>query len=134
MICSSRYSYACLQYLQGVVVFDWLVISVLQIPSLAFERVSRGRCRPFENTHSSKNWREMGRKKIYRVKCWNVNRLNFQSPLLNERPGAPFSKAAKRFRPDKPFVKLRHANSVKLVFTNVVKGIKIKITAKFRAS
>ena len=35
---------------------------------------------------------------------------------------------------EKPFVKLRPANSVKLVFSYVVKGIKIKITAKFRAS
>ena len=36
--------------------------------------------------------------------------------------------------PEKPFVKLRPAYSVKLVFSYVVKGIKIKITAKFRAS
>jgi len=36
--------------------------------------------------------------------------------------------------PEKPFVKLRAAYSVKLVFSYVVKGIKIKITAKFRAS
>ena len=32
----------------------------------------------------------------------------------------------------KPFVKLRPVHSVKLVFLYVVKGIKIKITAKFR--
>ena len=38
-------------------------------------------------------------------------------------------------RPEKPFVKLRPVCSVKLVFSYVVKGgIKIKITAKFRAS
>ena len=36
--------------------------------------------------------------------------------------------------PEKPVVKLRAANSVKLVFSYLVKGIKIKITAKFRAS
>ena len=36
--------------------------------------------------------------------------------------------------PEKPFVKLRPAYSVKLVFSYVVKGIKIKIIAKFRAS
>ena len=36
--------------------------------------------------------------------------------------------------PEKPFVKLRPAYSVKLVFSYVVKGIKIKITAKFRSS
>ena len=36
--------------------------------------------------------------------------------------------------PEKPFVKLQPAYSVKLVFSNVVKGVKIKITAEFRAS
>ena len=36
--------------------------------------------------------------------------------------------------PEKPFVKLRTAYSVRLVFSYIVKGIKIKITAKFRAS
>ena len=36
--------------------------------------------------------------------------------------------------PAKPFVKVRPAYSVKLVFSYVVKGIKTKITAKFRAS
>ena len=35
---------------------------------------------------------------------------------------------------EKPFVNLRPANSVKPVFSYVVKGIKVKITAKFRAS
>ena len=44
-------------------------------------------------------------------------------------PGARFSKS-----PEKSFKKLRPANSVKLVFSNVVKRIKIKTTAKFRAS
>ena len=36
--------------------------------------------------------------------------------------------------PEKTFVKLRPANSVKVAFRYVVMGIKIKITAKFRAS
>ena len=36
--------------------------------------------------------------------------------------------------PEKPFLELRPADSVKLVFSYVVKGIKIKVTAKFRAS
>ena len=36
--------------------------------------------------------------------------------------------------PEKPFVKLRPAYSVKLVFSYVVNGINRKITAKFRAS
>ena len=43
-------------------------------------------------------------------------------------------KSRELFGPEKPFVKLRPAYSVKLVCSYVVKGIKIKITAKFRAS
>ena len=43
-------------------------------------------------------------------------------------------KSREPFGPEKPFVKLRPAFSVKLVFLYVVKGIKIKITAKFHAS
>ena len=39
----------------------------------------------------------------------------------------------KLFRPEKPFVKLRPAYCVKLVFSCVVKEIKIKIKAKFRS-
>ena len=38
------------------------------------------------------------------------------------------------FGPEKPFVKLQPAYSVKLIFSHVVKGIKIKMMAKFRAS
>ena len=38
------------------------------------------------------------------------------------------------FGPEKPFVELRPAYSVKLVFSYVVKGIKMKIVAKFGAS
>ena len=40
----------------------------------------------------------------------------------------------KLLRPEKPFVKLRSAHALKLVFSYVVKGIKIKITAKFCSS
>jgi len=40
-------------------------------------------------------------------------------------------KTRKLYGPEKPFVKLRPAYSVKLVFLYVVKGIKIKITATF---
>ena len=43
-------------------------------------------------------------------------------------------KSRELFEPRKPFVKVRPAYSVKLVFSYVVKGIKTKITAKFRAS
>ena len=38
------------------------------------------------------------------------------------------------FGPEKPFIKLRPAYSVKLVFPYVVKGIKVEVTAKFWAS
>jgi len=56
--------------------------------------------------------------------------------LLTELQGqGPVSrKSRKPFGPEKPFVKLRPAYSAKLVFSYVVKGIKIKITAKSRAS
>ena len=40
-------------------------------------------------------------------------------------------KTRKLYEPEKPFIKLRPAYSVKLVFLQVVNGIKIKITAKF---
>ena len=43
-------------------------------------------------------------------------------------------KSRKLFEPEKLFVNLRLAYSVKLVFSNVAKGWKIKITGKFRAS
>ena len=55
--------------------------------------------------------------------------------LLNNWCQGPVSrKSRERFGPEKPVVKLRPAYSVKLVFSYVVKGIKIKITANFRAS
>ena len=56
-------------------------------------------------------------------------------PGTESRDEGPVSrKSRKLFGPEKPFLKLRHAYSVKLVFSYAVKGIKIKITAKFRAS
>ena len=45
-----------------------------------------------------------------------------------------FRKSRKLLGPEKPILKHRPPYSVKLVFSYVVKGIKIKITAKFRAS
>ena len=42
-------------------------------------------------------------------------------------------KSRKRFGSEKTFITLRSAYSVRLVFSYVVKGIKIIITAKFRA-
>ena len=46
----------------------------------------------------------------------------------------PFLESPENFSgPEKPFLKLRLAHSVKLVFSVVVKGRKIKLTAKFRA-
>ena len=50
----------------------------------------------------------------------------------NQDPGS--RKSRKLFGPLKPFLKFRPAYSVKLVFWYVVKGIKIKITAEFRAT
>ena len=52
-----------------------------------------------------------------------------------DRDQAPVSRKSREvFCPEKPFVKPRSAYSVKLVFSYVVKGVKIKITAKFGAS
>ena len=56
-------------------------------------------------------------------------------PLTSNSGLGPVSrKSRKLFGPEEPFVRLRSAYSVKLIFSYVVKGIKIKITAKFRAS
>ena len=61
--------------------------------------------------------------------------LQFANWLLGpENFSGLLRKSRKPFGPEKPFVKLRPTYSVKLVFSYVVKGIKIKITAKFRAS
>ena len=53
--------------------------------------------------------------------------------LPPSKQGPVSRKSRELFGPEKPFVKLRPAYSVKLVFSYVVKGMKIKITAKFRA-
>ena len=58
-----------------------------------------------------------------------------ENPKTLMKPQGPVSrKSQKLLGPEKPFAKLRPAYSVKLPFSYLVKGIKIKITAKFRAS
>ena len=54
---------------------------------------------------------------------------NRTSLITHHEPGARFSEV-----PKNSFVNLRSTNSVKLVFSYIVKEIKIEITAKFRAS
>ena len=54
--------------------------------------------------------------------------------LKNSDVGPVSRTSRENFGPEKPVVKLRPAYSVKLVFSFVVKGIKTKIMAKFRAS
>ena len=55
--------------------------------------------------------------------------------IFEKQDLGPVSRKSRKLSgPEKPFVKLEAAYSVKLVFSYVVKGIKIKITAKFRAS
>ena len=61
-------------------------------------------------------------------------RLKKKEKEYRSELGPVSRKSRKLFGPEKPFVKLRPAYSVKLVFSYVVKGIIIKITAKFRAS
>ena len=53
---------------------------------------------------------------------------------LKEGLGPVSQKSRELCGPEKPFLKVRSAYSVKLVFSYVVKGIKTKITAKFCAS
>ena len=53
------------------------------------------------------------------------------APWATRVRGPVSTKSRKPFGPKKPFVKLRPAYSIKLVISCVVKGIKIKITAKF---
>ena len=55
--------------------------------------------------------------------------------LRNLSVQGPVSRKSRNlFGPEKPFVKLRPVYSVKLLFSYVEKGIKMKTTAKFRAS
>ena len=65
-----------------------------------------------------------------------VNLLDFWESCDTHREtgGLFLENPQKLLGSEKSFVKLRHAYSVKLVFSYEVKGIKIKITAKFRAS
>ena len=69
--------------------------------------------------------------------------LEYKSPFLrnltlhmqcNSGQGPVTRKFQKACGPEKSSVKLQPALSVKLVFLHVVKGTKIKLTAKFRAS
>ena len=61
--------------------------------------------------------------------------LSWSRSILSSNLQGPVSRKSRElFGPEKPFVKVRPAYSVKLVFSYVVKGIKTKITAKFRAS
>ena len=72
---------------------------------------------------------------IYWSKTENTSWPKSSRDFRETRPLEPVSRKSRElFRPEKPFVKLRPAYSQKLVFSYVVKGIKIKITAKFRAS
>ena len=60
---------------------------------------------------------------------WDPNQL-----LLTREKGLVSRNFRKLFGPEKPFVKVRATYSVKLVSSYVVKGIKVKITAKFLAA
>ena len=72
--------------------------------------------------------------KIQRELCHPKYARNV-SGLSRNRPLGPVSQKSRELcGPEKPFVKVRPAYSVKLVFSCVVKGIKTKITAKFRPS
>ena len=76
--------------------------------------------------------------KLIKVKFppWRDNEADISSVghLLWRRTNAWNARGSFLESPEKLFVKLRPAYSVKLVFSYVVKGIKIKITAKFQAT
>ena len=84
--------------------------------------------------------------KLWLCHCWvfvpasgegtcSVHRtLNLAIRISNPTLGLVSRKSRKLFRPEKAFVKLQAAYSVKLVFSYDVKGIEIKITAKFCVS
>ena len=57
-----------------------------------------------------------------------------KGPETSVSQGPVSRKSRELFGPEKPFAKLGAVYSVKLIFSYVVKGIKIKLTAKFRAS
>ena len=63
--------------------------------------------------------------------CFAGKKRNRECSSFTNVVWRAFLKTRKLNGPEKPFVKLRLAYSVKLVFLYVVKGIKIKITAKF---
>ena len=67
-------------------------------------------------------------------KGYNKREKKHESSLTTMSWGPFLESPENFFGPEKPFVKLRPAYSIKLVYSYVVKGIKIKITAKFHAS
>ena len=85
----------------------------------------------FFNAEIPESFNHVSAKTILREKLtWHSGQ-----PTLSLLVQGPVSrKSRKLFKPEKPFVKLWPAYSVKLVFSYVVKGIKIKITARFRAA
>ena len=90
-----------------------------------------------EGNHFSLAWRQIeptlalsGRRFHYTMLVVELRDRNQKKLAL----GPVSRRFRKLFGPEKLFVKLRPASSVKLVFSFVVNGITIKITAKFRAS
>ena len=72
------------------------------------------------------------KRRFYRRQKSSVLRILTTS--RNQDQGSVSRKSRKRFGPEKTFITLRSAYSVKLVISYVVKGIKIIIPAKFRDS
>ena len=80
----------------------------------------------------SNELRELPQTKLFVLEEQSQFGQNWREALIV--PGPVSGKSRRLFGPEKPFVKQRPTYSVKLVFPYVVKGIKIKISAKFRAS
>ena len=81
------------------------------------------------NAESNQSSIEANKSSEMRIAAQTTNRPFYRCAL--SRLACVSQKTRKLYGPEKPFVKLRPAYFVRLVFSYVVKGIKIKITAKF---
>ena len=75
-----------------------------------------------------------GKQRLNNLRPGAKHALAMLLDILSPLQGPVFRKSRELSGPEKPFVKLLPAYSIKLIFSHVVKGIKIKITAVFRAS
>ena len=66
--------------------------------------------------------------------CAQAGFMDFIVNIIDSAQGPVSRRSRQLFGPEKPFVRLQPAYSVKLVLSDVVKGMKMKIWTKCRAS